>query len=136
LFLLAVVFHVAMRALLHKLLKCRLRMDELIFSALLTVITGVGICRFLGVNAYMGIAFFFLLLFTQITRDTSGIVCAFVLSLPLALVGVNAIERFFVYGVAVALFCKAGRLASTLALLCAFFTYGQRMASFCSDGDL
>ncbi len=123
-FLLATLFSVALRALLKKLLKCRLLGEEIVFSALFFVLIGVGGCRFWGVNAYMGIAFFVLLVFTQVTGDASGIVCAFVLSLPLAVTGAVTIDRFFVYGVAVALFSKAGRLPAALALLGAFFTYG------------
>ena len=58
LFLLSATFSVAMKALLHKLLKCRLRDDEIIFSLLLFVLTGIGFCRFFSVNAYMGASFF------------------------------------------------------------------------------
>ena len=123
-FLLATLFSVALRALFKKLLKCRLLGEEIVFSALFFVLIGVGVCRFWGVNTYTGIAFFVVLLFAQVTLDSSAIVCAFVLSLPLAVAGAGAIERFFVYGVAVALFSKIGRLPSALALLCAFFLYG------------
>lgn len=123
-FLMATLFSVALRALFKKLLKCRLLGEEIVFSALFFVLIGVGVCRFWGVNAYTGIAFFIMLLFAQVTLDSSAIVCAFVLSLPLAVAGTGAIERFFVYGVAVALFSKIGRLPSALALLCAFFLYG------------
>lgn len=124
LFLLSAVFSVAMKALLHKLLKCRLRDDEIVFTLLCFVLIGVGLCRFLSVNAYMGVAFFILLVYAAITKDTSLPICAFVLSLPPLLVASVSPARFFVYGVMITLFIKSGRLASVCALLAVFFSYG------------
>ena len=103
-FLLAAVFAVAIHALLKKFLKCRLKGEELVFIVLFFVLVGVGIIRFLGVNAYMGVALFVLLTFACATKNASAIVCAFVLSLPFLLIGISALERFFVYGVAIVLF--------------------------------
>ena len=70
-FLLSAVFTVALNALLKKLFKCRLRGDELIFSAVFLVFLGVGLCRFLGLNAYLGVAFFLLLTFHFSKRKVS-----------------------------------------------------------------
>ena len=123
-FLLAAVFAVAVKALLKKFLKCRLRGDELIFILLFFILVGVGIVRFLGMNAYMGVALFVLLIFACATKNASAIVCAFVLSLPLELVGIVALNRFFVYGVAILLFMQSGRLAAALSTLAVFFLYG------------
>ncbi len=123
-FLLATTFYVALRALTNKLLKCRLRNDEMSFCLLLFAFIGIGICRFLSVNAYLGIAFFILLLFAYATKDAGALLCAFCLSLPpLFTVGLSP-ERFFLYGVAVALFIKAGRLAGACALLAVYLGYG------------
>ncbi len=123
-FLLSTCFYVALRAILRKLLKCRLRNDEILFGILLLVLVGVGICRFLGVNAYLGIAFLLLLLFACATKDGSTMLCAFCLSLPpLFTVGLSP-ERFFLYGAAVCLFIKTGRLPAACALLAVFFGYG------------
>ncbi len=123
-FLLANTFYVALRAILKKLLRCRLRNDELTFCVLLLTLVGVGICRFLSVNAYLGIAFFILLLFGYAVKDGATLLCAFCLALPpLFTVGLSP-ERFFLYGVAVALFIKSGRLAAAFALLAVFFGYG------------
>ncbi|MBE7068046.1 MAG: hypothetical protein E7381_01955 [Clostridiales bacterium] len=123
-FLLAGIFTVALKAMLGKFLKCRLKGDELVFSVLSLVLLGVGFCRFLGVNAYMGTAFFILLLFACVTKDATAIVCAFTLALPPALTVGLSMERFFVYGVVVSLFIKSGRLSATLALTAVFFLYG------------
>ena len=123
-FLLAAVFTVALKAMLGKFLKCRLKGSELVFSVLFLVLCGVGLIRFLGVNAYMGTAFFLLLVFACATKDASTLVCAFALSLPPALTNALSPERFFLYGVAVTLFIKSGRLAAALALLSVFFAYG------------
>lgn len=123
-FLLSAVFSVALKALLRKLLKCRLRGEEMIFIVLFLVLVGVGICQLLGFNAYMGIALFVLLLFSCVTKDFSTLLCAFVVALPPALVVSISPERFFVYGVMIAVFSKSGRLASSLALLAVFFCYG------------
>ncbi len=123
-FLLSTAFYVALRAILKKLLKCRLRNDEILFSLLLLVLVGVGICRFLGVTAYLGIAFFLLLLFASATKDGSAMLCAFCLSLPPLFTAGLSPERFFLYGAAVCLFIKTGRLPAACALLSVFFGYG------------
>lgn len=122
--LLSAMFTVALKALLNKLLRCRLKAEEIIFSVLFFVLCGVGICRIASVTAYMGIAFLVLLLFACATKDASALVCAFALSLPPAFVGDVSPERFFVYGIAVVLFIKMGRLPAVLALLAVFFAYG------------
>ncbi len=122
-FLLSACFSVSVKAILKKILKCRLRTDELIFSLLLFVFLGVGACRLLGVNAYMGIAFFILLLFSHLTKDASCLLCAFVLSLPPYLVIEQTIERFFLYGVAFLLFSKSGRPVLSTAFLSVFFLF-------------
>ena len=124
LFLIGAIFSVALKALLKKLLKCRLRNDEGIFSVFFLVLIGVGICRFLGFNAYMGIAIFLLLLFACATKDTSALVCAFCLSLPPLLVFHLSPEIFFLYGVAVTVLIKSGRIGAALAVLAVFFGYG------------
>lgn len=123
-FLLSAIASVAMKALLHKLLKCRLRDDEIVFLLLLAVLIGVGFCRFLSVNAYMGAAFFILLLYACATKDASVTVCSFILSLPPFLVAGVSPARFFLYGVAITLFIKTGRLAAVCAFLAIFFAYG------------
>ena len=123
-FLLSAVFSVAMKALIHKLLKCRLRDDEIVFTLLLFVLTGIGFCRFFSVNAYMGIAFFVLLLFAYITKDSSITVCAFVLSIPPFLIADLSPTRFFLYGILISLFIKSGKIAAICALLAVFFSFG------------
>ena len=123
-FLLSSIFYVALRALLKKLLKCRLRGDEGIFSILLFTLIGVGICRLLSVNSYMGIAFFILLLFSCAVKNTESLLCAFCLSLPPMLTAGVSPERFFLYGIAVTAFIKSGRAAAAFALLAVFFGYG------------
>ncbi len=123
-FLLATVFFVSLRAMLKKFLKCRLRNDEITFSVLFFTLVGVGICRFLSVNAYMGISFFVLLLFAYATKDALVLLCAFCISLPPFFTAGISPERFFLYGVAVALFIKTGRLAAVCGLLAVFFAYG------------
>ncbi len=123
-FLLSAAFTVALKALIRKLLKCRLKLEEILFSILLFLLVGIGICRFLSVNAYMGVSFFILLLFSAVVKDPSALLCAFVLSLPAALLGDVPIERYFVYGVAIAVFSRSGRLAEVCATLFVFFYYG------------
>lgn len=123
-FLLSASFSVAVKALLRKFLKCRLRNDELLFSVLFFTLTGVGLCRFLSVNTYLGVAFFILLVFAYAVKDASALICAFALSLPPFLVAGVSPERFFVYGIAITLFVKSGKLAAVCALLIVFFSYG------------
>lgn len=122
--LLCAVFTVAFKAILKKLLRCRLKSEEIVFCSLFFVLTATGFCRVAGLNAYTGVAFFLLLLFCCAVKDASGVVLAFVLALPPALSFGISFDRFFVYGVAVVLFTGAGRLASALALLCTFLAYG------------
>lgn len=81
-FLLSAMFTVSLKALLNKLLRCRLKAEEIIFSVLFFVLCGVGLCRIASVTAYMGIAFFILLLFACATKDASALIAAFALSLP------------------------------------------------------
>ena len=124
LFLLSTIFYVALRAFTQKLLKCRLRKDEGVFCILSLTLVGMGTCRFLSVNAYMGIAFFILLLYACAVQNASALLCAFCLSLPPFLtVGVSP-ERFFLYGVAISLFTPSGRLAAVFSLLAVYFGYG------------
>ena len=123
-FLLSATFSVAIKALLRKLLKCRLRNDEILFSVLLLCLVGIGMCHFLSVNAYMGVAFFILLLFACLTKDASTLLCAFLLSLPPMLTIRLSPDRFFVYGVVITIFIKSGRFAAACAALLVFFAYG------------
>lgn len=123
-FLLSAIFHIAMRALTKKVLKCRLKESELLFCIFLFVTVGVGICRLLGLNAYTGIAFFILLLFACTVKDASTLVCAFVVALPPFLLYGYPFARFFIYGLCITFFIRYGRLAGACAFLCAFFCYG------------
>lgn len=123
-FLLSAIFSVAIKALLKKFLRCRMRGDECVFIVLFFLLVGVGICRFLGLNAYMGIAIFFLLCFATVTKDASAAVCAFALSLPPFLVAGLGIEKFFFYGVCAVLFIPSGRLAAVCGALAVFFAFG------------
>ncbi len=124
LFLLSNAFYVALRAIFQKLLKCRLRNDEIAFCLLLFALLGVGLCRFFGLNAYMGISFFILLLFACATQNASTLLCALCLALPPLVCFGYSIERFFLYGAAATLFIRSGRLAAVCALLAIFFGYG------------
>lgn len=123
-FLLASIFSVALKAVIFKFLKCRLKGEELVFCCLCLILIGVGMCRCMGLNAYLGAAFFILLLFASSTKDALTLVCAFVLALPPFLVFHLSIERFFLYGVVITLFIPYGRLACACGLLAAFFAYG------------
>ena len=121
--LLAAVFSVALKAILYKMLKCRLRGDEIIFCVVFLVLLGVGICKLFGVNAYMGIALFVLLMFAHVTKDATALVAAFVLSMPPALVFESMFARFFVYGTVITLLAKSGKLSMALGCLGVFFLY-------------
>lgn len=122
-FLLFAVFSVALNALLKKFLKCRLKTEELVFCVLFFVLNGVGINRLLGLNAYLGIAFFVLLLFSYVTKDATAFLCAFVLALPPAVIYGFPLSRFFIYAVVTTLFSKTGRLFSAFGVLAVFFFY-------------
>ena len=126
LFLLAAVFSIAARAIFNKFLKCRLRTEELLCAALLYLATGLGFCRFFGFNAYLGVAFFFLLLFCHITKDGTGVLFSFLLALPCAMLGGVPIERFFILSVLLSLFCHTGKIGLAFVLLsCNFFFFYQ-----------
>ncbi len=123
-FLLSACLSVATKAILRKLLKCRLHVDELIFSALFCILTGIGFCRLFSVNAYLGASFFILLAFGYVTKNPSTLLCAFLLCLPPYIVARYPVSRFFVYGVIVTFFIQSGKLITVCAYLCAFFTFG------------
>lgn len=123
-FLFSATTAIAVKALLKKFLKCKLRNDEVIFISLLGIAVGVGICRFLGVNAYMATAIFTLLLFSYATKDAYTLLCAFVLAIPAFLVFSTDVSIFFIYGIACVLFVKTGKLAAACGVLLVFFAVG------------
>lgn len=124
--LFAAVCTVAATAVRDKLLRQRMRLEESFFALIAYVLCGVGFCRFFGINAYLGIAFYILLIFCAASQDAWGTVCAFLLSLPAFLIGSPVIERFFLYGIVLVAFSKTGKLGEAFALLscyllCAYF---------------
>ncbi len=122
-FLFTAIAVVAVKALLFKLLKCRLGKDELVFALFFLLLVGLGMCRLLGVHAYLGISFLVLLIYSAIAKDCSTLFCAFLLSLPSYLVGGLSIERFFLYGIAVTATASFGRLPMVFSLLILIFAY-------------
>lgn len=122
-FLFTAVCVVAVKALLFKLLKCRLGKDELVFVLVFLLLVGLGVCRLLGVHAYLGISFFVLLVYSAVAKDCSTLLCAFLLSLPAYVVGGTPIARFFLYGVAVTASIGFGRLPAVFSLLLLIFAH-------------
>ncbi len=122
-YLLFAVFSVALTALMKKFLKCRLQVEEILFCVIFFVFIGLGIAKLLGLNAYMGIAFFVLLLFSAVTKDSTTFLCAFVLALPPYLAFSLSVERFFLYAVSITLFSKLGRVPTALIFLALFFLF-------------
>ncbi len=135
-FLFSATSYVGVKALLFKLLKCRFSSEELCFSLLFLLVVALGCCRFLGLYAYMGIAFFILLVYTAVTKDASVIFVSFLLSLPPTLVHQLTIERFFFYGVALFVFARFGRLSSIFALFFVTFSYGFLDGAFLVSSNL
>ena len=128
-YLLSAVFAAAAKALLYRFLKCRLRPDEIIFSLLLYVLAGLGVCRAFTPDVYLGAALFLLLCYAAVTKDFSAAVASFVLAVPAACCGVP-LEKFFVFGVAVTAFTPMGRLAEVLALILCYFAFGVYETAF------
>ena len=122
-FLFTAVAVVAVKALLVKLLKCRLGKDELVFAMLFLLLVGLGACRLLGVHAYLAISFLVLLIYSAIAKDCSTLFCAFLLSLPSYLAYGLPIERFFLYGVALTATASLGRLPMVFSFLLLRFAY-------------
>lgn len=122
--LFAAVFSVALKTLLRKFLRCKLRNDEKVFTLLFLLLVGVGACRFLGVNAYMGASFFILLVFASCTKNAESMLCAFALALPPLLVAQVSVVKLCLYGVAVSVAIKSGKVAAVCALLTVFFAVG------------
>lgn len=125
----------AAKALKERLLRCKLRISETVFSLLVFIISGIGFCRFFGINAYMGTSFYILLLFCVITKDYSGAVCAFVLSAPCFLLGFTNAKEFFLYGTVVAIFAKTGKTGAAFALLAAYLSVGYFQGIYQLDTD-
>lgn len=122
-YLLSAVFSVAVKAILYRFLKCRLRPDEIIFSLLLYVLAGLGVCRAFTPDIYLGTALFLLLCYAAVTKDFTAAVASFVFAVPAACCGVP-LEKFFVFGVAITAFTPLGRLAEALALILCYFAFG------------
>ena len=121
---LASAMTVGIRALTDKFLKCRFKSDETIFLAAAFLCVGVGFCRFFGIDAYMGVCFFLLLIVSHLTKDATAVLIAFLLALPSYLVAGVGMERFFMYGVVLSLFSRISRLSGTCALLVTFILFG------------
>ncbi len=130
LLLFAAVCAVAVAAAKDKWLRCRMRMEETVFCLLVFVFCGIGFCRFFGVNAYMGIAFYILLLFCAVTQDAWGAVCAFALSLPVFLISGESVAAFFLYGIVLIIFSKTGKLGLSFALLLCYLALGYFQGAF------
>lgn len=107
-----------------RLLRCKMRMSETIFCLFTYVVCGIGFCRFFGINTYMGVAFYILLLFCCVTRDGWGAICAFILSLPYFLSSMNSPIDFFLYGIVLVAFAKTGKIGEAFALLAAYLLLG------------
>ena len=127
---------VGVKAILYKLLKCRLSGEEMIFALLTLLLVAVGLCRFLGVYAYLGIAFFVLLTYAAVAKDATTLVTAFLLSLPAAIIGGIPIERFFLYGVTIVATIGFGRLAVVFSFLAVLFTYAYFDGVFLLSSNL
>ena len=125
----------AAKALKERLLRCKLRVSETVFSLLVFIISGIGFCRFFGINTYMGASFYILLLFCVITKDYSGAVCAFVLSAPCFLLGFSNASEFFLYGTVAAIFAKTGKTGTAFALLAAYLSVGYFHGVYQLDSD-
>lgn len=115
--LLAAVCAVSVSAIKEKLLRCKMRISEAMFSLLVFTLSGVGLARLFGLTAYMGIAFYILLLFCAITQDAWGMVCSFFLALPPLIVSGVSMENFFFYGIILVAFSKTGKLGEAFSLL-------------------
>ena len=123
-FLFAAICAVVANALKEKALRCRMKAEETVFALFVFVLSAVGFTRFFGVNAYLGIAFYILLVFCAVTKDGYGAVCAFVLALPTLITHGTSVDRFFVFGILLVAFSKCGKLGLALALLCPYLFYG------------
>lgn len=77
--LLSAMLTVALKALLNKLLKCRLKAEEIIFSVLFFVLIGVGICRAATVVALPGLLHFSLYCSLPARQRTPPPSCALLL---------------------------------------------------------
>lgn len=131
-YLLSAVFSVAVRALLYRFLKRRLRVEELAFSLLLLAICALAICRAFSPDIYVSIALFLLLFYAEITKDFSPMIAAFVLALPAACCGMP-ISEFFVFGAAITAFIRIGRLAAVLSLILSYFFFGLTQNVFAAS---
>ena len=135
-FLFSATSLVGVKAVLFKLLKCRLSSDEILFALLGGLIVSIGLCRLFGAHAYMGIAFFILLTYSAVTKDATTLVCAFLLGLPSFLVSGVSLERFFFYGIAVLASVRFGRLATVFSFLIVTFVYAYLDGVFLLSSNL
>ena len=122
-YLLSAAFSVALRALLYRFLKCRLKTEEIAFSLLLFWAAGIALCRAFTPEVYAGVSLFLLLFYADVTKDLSATLAAFVLSVPAAVCGVPP-EKYFLFGAAVTAFAPVGRLPAVFALILSYFLFG------------
>lgn len=111
----------ALTAATKKLLKCRLKTDELICCAAFAAAACMGLLNLVGTDIYKAICLYTILLACFTIKNSGGMFIACNLAIPLAVsnMGFEYVGLFTVYAFVILCFCKYSRLLSICAALLA-----------------
>ena len=106
-------------ALLFRLCRCKLRVDELLCLSVLLTVCGVGAYNLVGFEIYACIAAGLTAFAVRLTRSPSSVIFSFLLAIPCAIGGadLSCITAFVALSIICLLFVNAGRVGPCIVSL-------------------
>lgn len=106
-------------AVIYRLMRCRLREDELVCCAVTYAATGTGLYNLTGFFVYTAIAAGILVFAVRLTRSPAALICAVVPAIPPAVTTLSfaPLTTYMIAALAALLFSGAGRLAPSAVTL-------------------
>lgn len=103
-------------ALLYRLMRCRLREDELVCCAVTYIAVGAGVYNLTGFFIYTAAAAALIVLSVRLTRSPAALICALVYAAPPSLILLTPLPltSYTVIAIAALLFCGAGRICPSI----------------------
>lgn len=103
-------------ALLYRVMRCRLREDELVCCAVVYAAVGAGVFNVAGFFVYTALSVAVLVLSVRLSRSPAAIVCGLVLSAPPSLISFTLlpVTAYIIISVIALIFCAAGRIFTSV----------------------
>lgn len=113
---------VALKCMLYKIFRCRLKGEETIFLSAFAVAFGIGIYRLGGANLFNAFAFIVILSSALILKSSEGLIFGIIVSLPQAICEQNAtyIAVFTIYSAIAVFFSREGKWLTAIACILAY----------------